>query len=87
MTDVIDINTRKKKKLRGKNKVKAQRWDGFMKWIDSGLITITVAGTVLNKDEMEALAETIDAEVKEEQKLVNKERVRKSRSKKKIDTD
>ena len=90
MTDVIDIITRKKKTLRVRPKVKAKQWDKLMEWIDSGLITITVAGTVLEKSEMKAFGETLNAEVAETERvrkrLMIKKRVRKYRSRKLTDS-
>ncbi len=90
MTDVIDINTRKKKTLRDRPKVKAKQWDLLREWIDSGVVTITVAGTVLAKEEMDAFSETLKAEVEKEEtvkeRLRNKQRVRKYRSKKLTDS-
>ena len=87
MADLIDINSRKKTKLREKASHKAKKWDKFMKWIDSGLVTITIAGTVLHKEEMKAFEETLEAEIKEDDKRRTKLKVQKHRKQpaKKID--
>ena len=91
MTKVIDINTRKTKTLRGNNKANARKWEVFMDWVDSGLLTITIAGTVLNKEEVTAFAETLDDQVKKEddakKKQKIKEKVKRHRSRKKDGAD
>ena len=82
---IFDIKTgtvKVKKKPTGQE---AKRWRFVSGLLESGIATITIAGTVLTKKEVKAFYEYLDAQIEEKDKEVRRAKQQKRRKAKKDD--
>lgn len=81
MNQIIDFDSRKKSNKKQKTAKSAARWNFLENLLESGLATITIAGQVLNKDEIQAFVSYIDDQIKETKR---KERAERERIRRKV---
>lgn len=80
---VIDIKTKKRINSK-KATMDAKRWQLLIRYLREGLMTVTIAGATLDKDEVGGLIEHLDSKIKADEKdqkrLANREKMKRWRA-------
>ena len=80
--NVISIDTGKPLKEKAKTGQDAKRWKMLIEYLKDGFATLTIAGTVLEKNELDGLISHLDDKIKQtdmEQRRLKMQRRRKNK--------